>query len=219
MGNSVWCKLSIFDWAAFIGLFLTEGHTESIPRNWCYRVGISQESDYNKVSEIQDLLDRLPFNFSKHNGHQWVVNNKELWTYLGQFGKSSNKFIPKELKNSSRTVLEELIKWMLMGDGHINNGGQNCFTTISEKLSDDFQEVILKIGKRTHIWKEYKENEKHHDVYHMAISSDKYTWWYHNGKRSVTKEIHNCKVSCLRVPNGIFMIRSINGKKPIWTGK
>ena len=208
--------LSKEGWAAFMGIWLSEGHIQHKVKNWCYRVGISQEQG-RTADLIQTLIETLPLNL-KYNGKQWLVNNKALWSYFHQFGYSWEKYVPFNLKNQSPRILSIFLDWFHKGDGHINHCGQRCFTTTSKRLADDIQEIILKTGKRAHIWIEEKENDKHHDAYHIHESSDKYAWWYHNRKKTVTKENHKCKVSCLRVPNGIFLIRSVDCKKPVWTG-
>ena len=208
--------ISARDWMAFMGLYLSEGHFQHNVKNWCYRVGISQENERKSVV-INELLTRTPWKWW-YSGHQWIVNNKALYEYLGQFGKSWEKYIPDEIKNASPELLEVFFQWYHLGDGHINNGGQRCITTASCQMADDLQEIILKLGSRAHIWFEKRKEDHHHDKYHITESSDKYTWWYHNGHKAVTVEKHFCRVSCVTVPNGIFMIRSIDYKKPVWTG-
>ncbi len=204
------------DWCAFMGLWLSEGHVQHTIRNHCYAVGITQCSQEN-IDRIEELLKRLPFNFSK-NGDQWIVNNKKLWEYLVTFGYSYEKYIPYDILILEPKLLEIFFDWYHFGDGHYNAGGQRCITTSSKQMADDLQEILLKIGKRSNIWTEKAKEPHHHDKYHLAESSDKYTWWYHNGIKSVVKEKYKCKVSCLTVPNGIFMIRSVKYKKPVWTG-
>jgi len=205
------------DWASFIGIFLSEGHTYHNKKQWSYQVAISQEADSDKVERINQLISRLPFHFV-YNGHQWKTQNKLLYEYLVRFGKSKDKYVPKYLKNASKKIINTVLEWMELGDGHLNHAGQRCYTTISKQLADDYQEMALKIGKRANIWleKRSEENEKWADVYHVGLSNSDFAYWYHNGRVATRLEKHTCRVTCLRVPNGIFLIRVNN--KPIWTG-
>ena len=205
------------DWAAFMGIWLSEGHTYYNPKQWSYQIGISQEASQDKIKQIDDLLKRLPVAF-KYNGKQWKVQDKNLFKYLEKFGKSGDKFIPDELKNSSKKILQILLDWLWMGDGYYAPNGQPLYSSVSKRLANDVQEIILKLGKSSDIFIEKRSlvNPKWQDVYTISISKDKYAWW-HNHNSGVTKiEKHNCRVTCLTVPNSIFLIR-VN-YKPIWTG-
>ena len=219
-GNNNWQPpfegISRRDWCSFMGIWLSEGHIYHNKKQWSYQVAVSQEKDPKKVQRIDELLKRLPFNF-KYNGHQWKIQNKEVYTYLEKFGKSGDKYIPDYIKNSSVDLLWQFLDWFFMGDGWFGNSQQIHFTTVSKRLADDLQELSLKVGLRASIWckKRSLENPKWQDTYDVGFSNDKFVWWAQHGAKTRTEK-HRCRITCLTVPNGLFLIRVNN--KPIWTG-
>lgn len=134
-------------WLSFFGIWLAEGCTE--PNR--HRISISQSKKTNpKKYEIikQWIIDAGFTPYCDDKGFSF--NSVQLSSYLRQFGKSQNKFIPKELKSLSPRQLKILIDAMLLGDGHkkigLKKGESWQYATSSKILADDFQEIISKIG-------------------------------------------------------------------------
>lgn len=101
----------------------------------------------------------MPFNYYEE-GSNFVICNKQLWSYLRQFGDKYTKYIPKEIKNLSKRQLKLLFDWMIKGDGYIRKStGQIIYWTASDKLAEDFQEIVLKLGYISTI-KKIKKNIK-----------------------------------------------------------
>lgn len=136
-------------WVAFLGIFLSEGSTSYYKKKGLYRVFISQSKNAfpSKYKKIYCLLKKLPFRFHKFKTG-FGCCNKQLYTYLKQFGNCYNKFIPKDIKELSPPLLNILINWMILGDGACyigENRKKVCvYYTVSKKLKDDFEEVLLK---------------------------------------------------------------------------
>ena len=70
-----------------------------------------------------------------------LVNHIEL---LGT--KSDSKFIPNNYLYSSKEDRMRLLDGLLSTDGYMNKRGLFEFSTVSDKLADDFQELILSLG-------------------------------------------------------------------------
>ena len=142
-------------WVAFLGLFLAEGSTSYYKKKGMYRVTISQgkSASSEKYKKIHLLLKKLPFNFNEQKVG-FTCCNKQLYTYLKQFGKRYDKFVPKSIKELPPHLLNILINWMILGDGACyvgENRKKVCvYYTVSQKLKDDFEEILLKSGWTYH---------------------------------------------------------------------
>lgn len=144
-------KIKSEDWAAFLGIFISEGHTSgSRGGENKGEVVITQVKEKSKL-EIKKLLDRLPFSYTLRQDRQFVIKNDKLFDHLTVLGNSSEKHIPVYAKNWSVKLLSVLLDWLLIGDGK-NRKNKNSvllkeYCTISKKLSEDVEEVMLKTGK------------------------------------------------------------------------
>lgn len=142
-------------WMAFFGIYLSEGSVSYNKKKGLYRIVISQKekAPQQKYEKIHSLLKKLPFKFSKiKNGFRCC--NKQLYTYLKQFGECYDKFIPKEIKELPPHLLNIFIDWMMLGDGACYTGKNRkkvcVYYTTSQKLKDDFEEILLKAGWTYH---------------------------------------------------------------------
>jgi len=134
-----------------LGIYLSEG-SSSHSKDGSYVVKISQtKKDY--YNKIYNLCKKLPFKIFKEK-RGIIIRNKQLYTYLKQFGKCYDKFIPEEIKNLSPNLLNTLIDWMIIGDGACYKGKNRhrvCqYYTTSSRLKNDFEEILLKAGWTYH---------------------------------------------------------------------
>ncbi|MFH0739767.1 MAG: ribonucleoside triphosphate reductase [bacterium] len=211
-------KILINDWIAFFGFFLAEGNIYKRTRKresgksyheYCVRIFQNQ----GQVSQdFEVILQKLPFNYRKKitdNKITFEITDKQLFSYLEQFGKAGNKFIPSDIKNLPKEQLKVLFDWMMKGDGHISNGLVE-YSTKSQKLADDFQEVVLKLGWSANIYNRIKGEFTWFDV---GVSMAKH---FRFQQESVQKVSYQDKVYCLEVPNHTLYVRR-NGKA-CWSG-
>jgi len=142
-------------WVAFLGIFLSEGSTYYDKKKGSYRITISQNENapQQKYKKIYCLLKKLPFKFNKFK-IGFKCYNKQLYIYLKQFGNRYNKFIPKDIKELPSQLLNILIKWLILGDGACYTGKNRkevcVYYTVSKRLKDDFEEVLLKASWTYH---------------------------------------------------------------------
>ncbi len=161
----------------------------------------------------------MPFNYYEE-GSNFVICNKQLWSYLRQFGDKYTKYIPKEIKNLSKRQLKLLFDWMIKGDGYIRKStGQIIYWTASDKLAEDFQEIVLKLGYISTI-KKIKKTSKikgrqihSNGVWEISIQKSKD---YRFRKHNIRKEYYKGKVYCVEVHNHIIMVRRKG--KSTWCG-
>jgi len=210
------------DWAAFLGIYLSEGSTYNAGKG-NYRVYITQ-NDGETSNEISELLKRMGLAYSRDNKN-YIINHKSLYCYCEQFGKCHKKYIPKEIKTWSTELLKILLDWLIKGDGSITSTGQRVYFSTSKKLIDDVQEIIQKCGysgkvvekkqKPSYIRGRLINNFK--TMYAISIRTSKYHHFTNTKTGSyLSIEKYNGKVYCVEVPSHVIMVRR-NGK-PIWCG-
>jgi anaerobic ribonucleoside-triphosphate reductase/intein/homing endonuclease len=213
-------KIKMDVWLKFFGFWLAEGSTdnEQIAKRHGYRIFITQVSQ-TKRKEIKEVLDDLPFHYYEEKNN-FVICNKQLWTYLRQFGNKYQKFIPKEIKCLSKRQLKILFDWMVKGDGHVRTTGQINYWTSSKKLADDLQEVILKLGwlgTLTEIKKKISvikgRKIKARIIYVLGVQKAKH---YRLRKNNIKKVYYQGKVYCCEVENHTVFVRR-NGRVS-WCG-
>jgi len=215
-------KIKMDNWLRFFGFWLAEGCTdnEKIAKRHGYRIIITQVNKQKK-EEIKKVLDKLPFNYFSEGKNNFVIYNKQLWTYLRQFGNKYQKFIPKEIKNLGKRQLKILFDWMVKGDGCVRkNTGQINYWTASQKLADDLQEIILKLGwlgtctaqqKKNSVIKRRKIN--FHLIYVIGVQKAKH---YRLRGNNIKKIHYRGKVYCCEVKNHTVFVRR-NGRVT-WCG-
>jgi predicted phage terminase large subunit-like protein len=105
------------------------------------------------ASQIKDKVDfSLYVQPDKRNNHIDLlrmsvhgINQEVKW--LGLNGvKAKDKFIPEEYLFSSIEQRKALLSGLLDTDGAVNNGAGASYTTISDKLAEDIQELGRSLG-------------------------------------------------------------------------
>ncbi len=138
-------KLPMKSWLKFFGFWIAEGWTTHW-KNGDYNICLSNR---NKILllEMKQILQNFGYNVYQNN-YTIRIRNFQLFHYLRQFGKSSDKFIPSDIKSLSKELLEVLLEYYLKGDGYIYGRAKKgvSATTTSICLRDDLQEIALKIG-------------------------------------------------------------------------
>lgn len=130
------------DFMELLGWFIAEGCMVN-------REDKSEENSFNIAQSklptwqrILDLLNRMGVKFRiDSNGTGFTVTNKVLADIFRKQGKCRTKHIPKEYSNYSTALLERLLEALMLGDGC-----RGMYYTLSEQLSNDVQELAIKLG-------------------------------------------------------------------------
>ena len=209
-------QIPMDDWLAFIGIWLAEGSASN-----GYKVSIAQKNP-EKTKMIEELLARMPFEFSKGE-NEFCYFGKQLYSYLAGFGKSYQKSVPRFVKELSPRQIGIFLDWFALGDATVMKNGFRIFYTASKALADGIQELLLKIGRLGIV----KARERYGRIWikdHFAISArpqyevleraKKLDSWL--DKRDMKTVDYEGKVYCATVRNHIMYVRR-NGK-PYWCG-
>jgi hypothetical protein len=227
----------IEDWAAFLGIFVAEGHTAGSKsgNNIGYGIGISQSENAHPETfrEIRELLQRMNISFNERNGFSF--SDKALHAYLRQLGNSHEKHLPADVKSWSPRLLDILMTWMLKGDGRNRKTWDKEsiireLSTTSKQLADDAFEVFLKLGSGAtiHTYSQIDRpapgfNETGRMI--LAENSAPMNIVAEHGSRSMSldwrfmraeKFEFNDRVYCITTKNGNWLMRQ-NGCT-CWTG-
>jgi hypothetical protein len=209
--------LKINDWIRLFGWYITEGCIGGRKyRKVIEKITIGQSEKHNPkyVKEIRKMLYRLKLPVTEQKRKNKVISfnilDTQLATYLSKFGKSHDKYIPRELLDRlSKKQCKFLLKTMLKGDGTKRGFNNYAYTTTSNKLADDVQELALKSGFTATRSKKY--SGKGTEFYFVYIHKIPYI----EAPKRIIKNWSGYTYD-LEVPNHIFYIRR-NGKC-CWTG-
>ncbi|MDI6826611.1 MAG: glutamate synthase-related protein [Candidatus Aenigmarchaeota archaeon] len=201
-------SLPVKPFLKLLGYYISEG--------WCrcdkgsYSVLIPQNKDSKVYKKIKGVLNILPFKYTEINRRGNVVFrifNKQLFHYFSKLGKSQYRYIPSEIKELSKNLLNEIFEALIDGDGNRRNGKPKYYYTVSKRLADDVQEIALKLGYTANI-KRDKEG------YRVNLGFSRKITGMSKFKFNLIPYVG--KVYCCEVPNHIIFVRR-NGK-PVWCG-
>lgn len=216
-------KINMDVWLKFLGLFLAEGCTKtSMDNKHKYVICISQKKkEIRKI--IKKVLDELGYNYHIQPT-DFILQDKQLWTYLSKFGKSGDRYIPEEIKNLSKRQLKILLDHLMYGDGtnkrynkfnkqanQMYHYTTNSYYTSSIKLMNDFSELAIKCGYGITISEKDQKTSIGYAIH--LLKSDHFKVCREN-----IQEINNFDgyIYCLSVPNTTLLVKRKN--RICWCG-
>ena len=206
-------KIPMNAWLEFFGFWLADG---------CARQGVNSQGNQRYTVSIkqnkqnEDYVKRLYHNIGfecnvesrKDRNNNYTVYSKQLLVYLSQFGKSAEKYIPREFLDLSNEQLSFLLKGYANGDSHKSNK-QIIFSSKSKRLMENIQEVLLKLyGQVTRVRQINAEYRKQPYVYYM-IAFTKDLIHRDFAKYGIPEKVaYNSNVYCLTLErNHIMLVR------------
>lgn len=141
-------------WAAFLGLYLTEGSTADF-RGIPVHVRISQIRDahpdkYDEILSILQVCFGDWVKIQKRDGFK--ISSTELAKITKPLGTTWQKRIPRNIIESPAPVLELFLNSYILGDGHVvENSGSVQITCASKGMADDLQEICVRLGYRSSV--------------------------------------------------------------------
>lgn len=139
------------DFMEFLGWVLSEGcfiKKGNYKRILIHQSRIKNPTSYNR---IDSLLNRMDLKHGCYR-NRMDVKSDILFDLLKITGKSEDRYIPTQFKMCGVRLLKYLLEGLLLGDGEKNaNGGGYGYTTISERLAKDVNEIAVKCGLRSAI--------------------------------------------------------------------
>jgi len=209
----------IKDYLKFMAFYLSRGYFEQKPINGNYTVGLCETRSEQIRNEMKEILSKFTNRKVFENKHQLRVHSKWLWEYVKQFGKSTERFLPKEIKELNPPLLRYFLRNFGKRDrNHSNPTQSRILYTSSKQLADDLQEIAIKAGfasnisirePQTSFIKGRKIQSKERYLVHLNSRSRVHL--VNKTKKTDSLEFYSGKVYCLEVPSHILLVRR-NGK-------
>jgi len=213
-------QVSFSSWVKFLAIYLAEGaltygdytRGDNTRVSKPYSVSIAQVEGAKK-EKIKSLISGLNFDVTNRMGKDLLINDIQLGSYIESLGlgKCKDKFIPFEYKQLPVGYLEDIINWLVLGDGTEYPTIKRLVTS-SENLMNDTSEIALKAGYTvtvgTHMstgWIVNMSMNERRNMSEPILRSDQRAKQHYEGM-----------VYCITVPNHIIYVRR-NGKS-YWSG-
>lgn len=218
-GDADWdgieCSFDILR-AQMYGYFISEGSVNSNSVVFSQ----SKQAHPETYDRIRSTLLALGYS-PKETDAGLRVLDKTLATELRPLGRSWEKYVPSELKDSPRDVLAAFFGAYIEGDGWKNNGEVTSIgcCTVSKRLADDLMEIGLKLGRHPRLLRTVPAKDNHREIYYVNFSRGPigFERTYNGKKGGAWTEIdYDGLVACPSVEHGIFFIR--RDGKCCWTG-
>lgn len=143
------------DYCELIGWYLSEGYVRLDRLNSVTILYQSQAANPDKFAILESLVTRLPFNkwhYYRVNGIKMGIgiSSRPLAEHLVLCGRRQQfRRIPREILDGSVSGRVRLYESMMLGDGNFQitaSGPHASYSTTSNGLADDFQELCIRIG-------------------------------------------------------------------------
>ena len=199
-------KIQIEKWLKFMGWYLSEGCLHPNIKKG-YKISIRQKKKDN-LKEIYKLVKSIGWNAFYIQDGSVQFYSKQLYSYLKQFGKSGDKFVPCFIKNQSPENISTFLYTLFKGDGCIKNGKLLSYYSKSKRLIDDVQELLLKVGKASKVYFR-KHGFGKEGCYELTVNHNSLVVWYrpHAWKGKIKKEWYGGFVYDATVPNHVIYVR------------
>lgn len=212
--------LELEDYLKFVGYYISEGGCKyENSRNLSddcklQACGITQKITSPYYSDIYNICHTVKSDVTisiddRSNApiHTFMFNS-EIARYLAEsFGSNSgNKFIPKWIKNLPIKYLSIIYNSMMNGDGN-RREKRFRYNTVSKLLSDDFVEILLKLGYFSKTHKELAINDNCKDIYRINFSENRKLKKFTIRQRNIFHVDYDDKVYCVTSSTGYIVTR------------
>ena len=161
--------------ARLLGYIVTEGHCYYNEERRYAEIGVSN-TDPRIISDVKDLFETIfktTININYRKAEERARATKDLTTircsslplyrfFMTNFReimhKARKKRIPEIVKVAPKEIQREFLYSAFKGDGFIDSE-RFGFSTSSEELAEDYQDLLLQHGVWSYISKEYRKRE------------------------------------------------------------
>jgi nucleoside-diphosphate-sugar epimerase len=189
-------QIPMEDWVRFLGWYLAEGHCYENKKTGNCTITLTT---YYRTLEAQEVMRAVGLS-PVVDKHHVVATSRQLYEYLKQFGKSREKYIPANVKSLTPKYLRILLTALLDGDGNKHSKNAWRYTTVSNQLADDVQEIAIKCSLASSV---RQDKEGFYRVFIgeartavCNLGADRSEWIDYDGM-----------VYCVEVPNSTVLVR------------
>jgi DNA polymerase I-like protein with 3'-5' exonuclease and polymerase domains/intein/homing endonuclease len=209
------------NWAAFLGLFVSEGSVFKTKGRDAYSTvsfGFSKNNS-NFIEKINLLFDRLfgeRVSKPKNKYERYVINSVLLAEWLVTIldirtdNKTNEIRIPDCIKKSPRKYQIEFLRWLFEGDGSVKLNGNSYSITYSSKsyrLIKELQTMLLNFGIISSIRNETRKDYPDEIYYELRIVSNQSRILFFNNIGFVTDYKNDrCALSNLKCNRSSYFV-------------
>jgi hypothetical protein len=144
-------KISIDNYLPLLGWYLAEGSVRQGGDTLGIGFALNKYNPY-EINQVAEVVQQA--GFKPHICEYGViVHSQQLYNLFKPLGHSHKKAIPMWVKDLPPTKLKLVLDALVAGDGHVYNNGLMIFSTVSSKLADDIQEIAIKCGYASTLFK------------------------------------------------------------------
>lgn len=215
-------EINMDDWLKFLGIFLTDGSFTHDEKRGIYKVSIFQKKE-NFITEIEELLNRLPFNFNyKNSKFEYYTCSKQLSQFLVETKNKNLRTIPDYVFDCSNEQKEIFLKWLFYGDGSFTKDNELWKISVSSKImTNQICRLLIETSNIFSLY-EYLPSEREYNGRMMKSNYPMTTIQILTKTNSfITKEhISNIdyddNVYCVSVPNKTLLVEKSG--QLVWCG-
>jgi DNA modification methylase len=215
-------EINMDDWLKFLGIFLTDGSFTHDEKRGIYKVSIFQNKE-NFITEIEELLNRLPFNFNyKNSKFEHYTCSKQLSAFLVETKNKNLRTIPDYVFDCSNEQKEIFLKWLFYGDGSFTTENQLWKISVCSKtMTNQICRLLIETGRVFSLY-EYLQVEREYNGRMMKSNYPMTTIQIITKTNSfITKEHissidYDDNVYCVSVPNKTLLVEKSG--QLVWCG-
>lgn len=200
-------KLPTHTFLEFLGVYLGDGSAHKAKGGYLIKLGALKERKRQNYARILTSLG-VRWRFTER-GLQFF--SRDLYYVVKPLGHAPDKYIPFEYKNMSPVYLSSLLAGLIASDGNSETG---TYTTCSQQLADDVQEVIFKCGGAAIVRCVGIPPGGNYPCYKVRLCYDHLDPKIN--PKTHSKVPYNGLVYDVTVPGHVVFVRR-NGK-PVWSG-
>lgn len=220
------CPEKIIDmesWLNFLGWFVAEGCSNSNNGEVAIAYNYKNELEINDVNEA---IENIEFKFKAYKDYGISkIYSKQLAIWLSENCgiHAENKKVPNFIKELPPEQILIFLNSLYRGDGHKSKTAHTLYT-VSKKLSDDVQELLLKSGFSSKYYvRAARKNKNINGKFNCyCINWLKKSNIHNTANKGLSPSSeeglvdYNGSVYCLSVPNHVMMVRREG--IPVWCG-
>jgi len=205
-------------WFSLLGFFVADGHSS----------GGTPVFRLRKQREIQALrrwAAECGFGLTVTGDRYYLLCDEDFRLFAKRcYDQDGAKRIPPDVLASTTTSLLALLDGLMASDGTVSASGKRVYTTTSDLLAGQVQEIALKTGQAASIRTRTEHDQAHFGskpvhfvtLFRARRSLPRVGWTTQARRREVQEVEYDGHVYCATVPNGTLYVRR-NGHA-LWCG-
>lgn len=207
---------------SLVGFFIGDGHSNNQSLTPTFHLRRPR-----KISYLLDMASLAGFDVTQ-SGERYHLRADESFRNLARmcYAADGSKIVPRDvLMVRGRESMRWLLKGLMQSDGSTGAKGKETYSTTSQVLAGQIQEVALKAGRAAIVHDHpFAGDDGHYGskarylvtIYRKRNAQPRVGWTVQDRVQNVQTVPYKGNVYCVTVPNGTLYVRR-NGK-PLWCG-